>query len=342
MAVRSGSLARYIGTRLLLAIPMVWILLTMVFVLMRVAPGDPVSAALGARLSADQLAERRAAAGFDQPILSQYGDFLGHIVRFDFGRTLTDNRPVTDIIVENGGATLTLTLAAVLIAVLFGLPMGLHAGRRRDKADDIVIRLFGILTFAAPVFFIGLLFQLFFGRTLGWLPTSGQASPVVQATVETKTHILVLDTVIAGDGEATGDVLKHLILPGVTLGLLTLGVLVRMIRVNVIQTMGSDYVESAQARGIPDRQVVVRHALRNALVPVITVMGLQAALLLGGAVLTEQTFNWPGIGNQLVDYLNNRDYTAVQGIITFFALVVVVISLLIDIVNALVDPRIRY
>src|ERR1700754_4556082 len=170
MAVRSGSLARYIGTRLLLAIPMVWILLTLVFVLMRVAPGDPVSAALGARLSADQLAERRAAAGFDQPILSQYGDFLSHIVRFDFGRTLTDNRPVTNIIVENGGATLTLTLAAVIIAVLFGLPLGLHAGRRRDKVDDIVIRLFGILTFAAPVFFIGLLFQLFFGKALGWLP----------------------------------------------------------------------------------------------------------------------------------------------------------------------------
>jgi peptide/nickel transport system permease protein len=327
---------------LLLAIPMVWILLTLVFVLMRVAPGDPVSAALGARLSADQLAERRAAAGFDQPILSQYGDFLGHIVRLDFGRTLTDNRPVTNIIVENGGATLTLTLAAVIIALLFGLPMGLHAGRRRDKVDDIVIRLFGILTFAAPVFFIGLLFQLFFGKTLGWLPTSGQASPIVQATVETKTHILLLDTIIAGDAEATGDVLKHLILPAVTLGLLTLGVLIRMTRVNVIQTLGSDYVESARARGIPDRQVVVRHALRNALVPVITVMGLQAALLLGGAVLTEQTFNWPGIGNQLVDYLNNRDYTAVQGIITFFALVVVAVSLLIDIVNALVDPRIRY
>ncbi|WP_211192137.1 ABC transporter permease [Actinoplanes sp. TBRC 11911] len=340
--MRSGSLARYIGTRLLLAIPMVWILLTMVFVLMRVAPGDPVSAALGARLSADQLAERRAAAGFDAPILQQYWDFLGHIVRLDFGRTLTDNRPVTDIIVENGGATLTLTLAAVILAVLFGLPMGLHAGRRRDKPDDIVIRLFGILTFAAPVFFVGLLFQLFFGKALGWLPTSGQASPVVQATVETKTHILLLDTIIAGDGEATGDVLKHLVLPAVTLGLLTLGVLVRMTRVNVIQTLGSDYVESARARGIPDRTVVVRHALRNALVPVITVMGLQAALLLGGAVLTEQTFNWPGIGNQLVDYLNNRDYTAVQGIITFFALVVVLISLLIDIINALVDPRIRY
>jgi peptide/nickel transport system permease protein len=321
---------------------MVWILLTMVFVLMRVAPGDPVSAALGARLSAEQLAERRAAAGFDRPLLAQYGEFLGHVARFDFGRTLTDNRPVLDIIVENGGATLTLTITAVLLAILFGLPLGLLAGRRRDKWDDILIRLFGILTFAAPVFFVGLLAQLFFGKTLGWLPTSGQAGAVVQATVPEHTRILLLDAIIDGDGAAVGDILRHLVLPAATLGLLTLGVLVRMTRVNVIQTLGADYVESARARGIPDRQVVVRHALRNALVPVITVMGLQVALLLGGAVLTEQTFNWPGIGNQLVDYLNNRDYAAVQGIITFIALVVVATSLLIDIVNALVDPRIRY
>jgi peptide/nickel transport system permease protein len=332
----------FIVARIILAVPMVFILLTVVFLLMRVAPGDPVSAALGARLSGAQLAQRRAAAGFDRPLIVQYGDYLGGVATGNFGRTITDNRSVTQILVDNGGATLTLTVAALLVAVILGLPLGLWAARRRDRWDDVVIRLFGITTFAAPVFFVGLLLQLVFGKTLGWLPTSGQAAPIVAPTVPEKTHILLLDAALSGDWSAFDDVFRHLILPAVSLGLLVTGVLIRLSRVNVIQTLRSDYVEAARARGIREGTVVVRHALRNALVPVITVTGLQVALLLGGAVLTEETFNWPGLGNQLVDYLNSRDYTAVQGLITVFALVVVVVSLLIDIVNALVDPRIRY
>lgn len=147
---------------------------------------------------------------------------------------------------------------------------------------------------------------------------------------------------MAGDWEAVGDVARHLILPSVTLGLLVVGVFIRMIRVNLIQSLQGDYVEAARARGIRERAVVGRHAFRNALVPVVTVLGLQVAMLLGGAVLTERTFNWPGLGSQLIDYINNRDYVAVQGIVTFFALIVVVISMLIDFVNALIDPRVRY
>lgn len=342
MAVRQGSLARFVGTRLLLAVPMVLLLLTLVFLLMRVAPGDPISAALGGRLSAAELAQRRAAAGFDRPLLEQYVDYLGQVGRLDFGRTITDNRAVTSIFVDNGGATLTLSLAALLVALLVGLPLGLVSGRRRDSVPDLVIRLFGIISYAAPVFFVGLLLQLTFGKWLGWLPTSGQASPVTQATTEVHTHILLLDLLRTGDGGAIRDGLEHLILPAVTLGLLVVGVLIRLVRVNLISTLQSDYVEAARSRGIRERQVVRRHGFRNALVPVVTVMGLQVAALLGGAVLTEETFNWPGVGNELVRYLNNRDYTAVQGIITAFALVVVAISLLIDVVNALIDPRIHY
>jgi peptide/nickel transport system permease protein len=338
----SRSLGLFILARLILAVPMVLILLTMVFLLMRVAPGDPVSAALGGRLSADQLAQRRAAAGFDRPLIVQYGAYLGGVASGNLGRTITDNRSVTQLLADNGGATLTLTLAALLIALVVGLPLGLWAARRRDKWDDVAIRIFGITTFAAPVFFVGLLLQLLFSKTLGWLPSSGQAAPIVAPTVPEHTHILLLDAALSGDWSAVGDVTRHLILPAVTLGLLTTGVLIRLTRVNVIQTLRTDYVEAARARGIGEGTVLVRHALRNALVPVITVTGLQVALLLGGAVLTERTFNWPGVGSQLVDYLNSRDYTAVQGLITVFALVVVAVSLLIDIVNALVDPRIRY
>jgi peptide/nickel transport system permease protein len=192
------------------------------------------------------------------------------------------------------------------------------------------------------VFFLGLLAQLFFGSYLGWLPVSDRASPITQATLVTHTNIFTIDALIDGDWGAEKDIIRHLILPAVTLGLVTAGVFIRLIRVNVIRTMKDDYIEAARARGIDEHSVVYHHAFRNALVPVITIVGLTVALLLGGAVLTETTFNWPGLGHELVNYLANRDYAAVQGIIIVFALVVVVVSLIIDFVNAYIDPRIRY
>ncbi len=342
MAARSGSLRTYILTRLLLVVPNVLVLLTMVFLLMRVAPGDPVSAALGGRLPPEEIARRREAAGFDRPLIVQYWEYVSGILRLDFGRTITDNRDVTDIFIVNGGATLTLTVAALFVALLVGIPLGLLAGRRRDTAPDIGIRLFGILTYAAPVFFTGLLAQMLFTSHLGWLPSGRQASPITQATLDERTHIFLLDALLAGDTDAFVDGLEHLVMPAVVLGLLLTGVFIRLIRVNLAQTLRDDYVEAAQARGVPQRRVVRSHAFRNALVPFITVLGLQIALLFSGAILTEQTFSWPGVGSQLIRYLNNRDYAAVQGIITVFALVVVVVSLLIDVVNALIDPRVRY
>ena len=342
MAKQTTSLRTYILTRLVLTIPMLLILLTLVFFLMRVAPGDPISAALGGRLSQEELDRRRAEAGFDEPILVQYLEYLGDVVTLDFGETLVDNRPVTEVIVQNGAATLELTIAAMLIAVGVGVPVGLVAGRYRDTWIDVAGRTFGIVIYAAPVFFLGFLAQLTFGKWLGWLPTSGRASPVVSYELETSTNLFVIDAIWTRDWDSLVDVLQHLIMPATVLGLVIGGVFIRLVRVNVIQTLKGDYVEATRARGVGERRVVVRHAFKNALVPVITVMGLQFALLLGGAVLTEQTFNWPGIGSELVRYLNNRDYVAVQGIITFTGIVVVVVSLTIDIVNAWVDPRVRY
>ena len=225
---------------------------------------------------------------------------------------------------------------------MVGLPLGLIAGRYRETLPDAGIRIFAILGYAAPPFFLGLLAQLLFAKNLGWLPASKMASPIVQATYDEITHIMLLDLALVGDWEGVWDVFRHLILPAVTLGLLVMGVFIRLVRVNVAQALGGDYVEAARARGVPERRVVSRHAFRNALVPVITVMGLQVALLLGGAVLTEQTFSWPGVGSRLLGYLENRDYIGVQGLITVFALIVVVISLFIDIINALIDPRVRY
>lgn len=321
---------------------MVLILLTLVFILMRVAPGNPIVAALGGHLSPQQLAAREHAAGYDKPLIVQYGAYLQQVFTGNLGSSLTDHRPVTSIIAQNGAATLELTVAAMFVAVAVGVPLGMLAGRLRDTWFDVGSRLFGIVIYAAPVFFIGLLAQELFGRVLGWLPTSSEASVLVQANLQPHTNILIIDAMIDGQWGDLPDLLRHLVLPAATLGLVIAGVIVRLVRANVIQTLRADYVEAARARGIRERNVVINHAFRNALVPIITVTGLQVALLLSGAVLTEETFNWPGIGNELVVYLENRDYIAVQGIITVFALAVVVISVLIDFVNAFIDPRVRY
>jgi peptide/nickel transport system permease protein len=338
----AGSLRAYLITRLVLVLPMVLILLTLVFVLLRIVPGDPISAVLGTHVTQEELALRRHAAGLDQPILVQYGTYLGSVFTGNFGTSVTDHRPITDVVTVNGAATLELTIAAMIVAVVVGLPLGLLAARLRDTWVDAGVRMFGIFIYAAPVFFLGLLGQLLFGNLLGWLPTSSQASVVVQANLQPHTNLLVIDAIIDGRFDYLPDLLAHLALPAITLGLVTSGIFVRLVRVNVIQSLRGDYIEAARARGLKERVVVVRHALKNALVPIFTIMGLQAALLLSGAVLTEETFNWPGMGNQLVTYLLNRDYIAVQGLITVFALVVVVISLIIDFVNAYIDPRVRY
>jgi len=340
--VTGTSLRTYLLTRIALVLPMVFILLTLVFLLMRVAPGNPIQASLGGHVPAAYVHQIEHRMGFDKPLLTQYGQYLWDILRGNFGSTITDNRPLSQIIKQNGAATLELTFFAMLVALVVGIIVGLLAGRHRDTPLDVSGRLFGIVMYATPPFFLGLIAQLVFGVWLGWLPISDQASPLTQALLKTHTNILFLDAIIDGNWTALWDVTKHLILPATTLGLITAGVFIRLIRVNVIRTLRDDYIEAARARGIVERRVVFHHAFKNALVPVITVVGLNLAILLGGAVLTETTFNWPGIGHELYVYLQNRDYTAVQGIIVVFALVVVAVSVLVDFINAYVDPRIRY
>jgi peptide/nickel transport system permease protein len=344
-ATRRGGLSpltRYLMVRLALIIPMMWILVTMVFVLMRVI-GDPISAALGGRLSAEQIAERKAAAGLDRPILTQYWEYMSGLVQGDFGRTLTDNRAVSEILLTNGAATLELSIWALIVAFSVGVPLGRMAARYRDRFPDVVLRLFAILVYAAPVFFVGLLLKLAF-TPFGW-PSSGRASTSAElavSDVSPRTHIMIIDAILYGDTGYIVDVLQHAVLPAIALGLLTGGVFLRLIRVNLLQTLRMDYVTAARARGVSERRVMNRHAFRNALVPVVTVMGLQIALLLGGAILTETTFEWKGLGYQLAEYLIRRDFLAVQGIVTLIALIVGAVSFLIDVIVAFVDPRVRF
>ncbi|MCI9886975.1 ABC transporter permease [Micrococcales bacterium 31B] len=343
-AARSGSLPRYLLTRLLLMVPMVWILITLVFFLMRVI-GNPIEAAMGGRLPADEIAKRVHEAGYDRPVIVQYVEYLGQIVRGDFGVAVTDNLPVTEILRVNGAATLELTFWAFLIAVAVGVPLGRVAARHRDRWPDVLLRISGVLFYAAPVFFVGLLAKLVFGVWLEWLPISGRADPEVELAIQNvapNTHIYIINAILYGEPAYIVDVLLHTILPAVTLGLLTAGIFLRLVRTNLLQTMNADYVEAARARGIPEGQVVRKHAFKNALVPVVTVMGLQAAIMLGGAILTETTFEWQGLGFQLAKYLTARDFVAVQGIVTLIAIIVVVASFLIDVITALIDPRVRF
>ena len=344
-AKRTGGLSpltRYLMVRLALIIPMLWILVTMVFVLMRVI-GDPISAALGGRLGPEEIAERKAAAGLDRPILTQYWEYMSGLVQGDFGRTLTDNRAVSEILVVNGAATFELAFWSLIVAFGVGVPLGRMAARYRDRFPDVVLRLFAILFYAAPVFFVGLLLKLAF-TPFGW-PSSGRASTGAElaiSDVSPQTHIMIVDAILYGNTEYIVDVLQHAVLPAIALGLLTGGVFLRLVRVNLLQTLRMDYVTAARARGVSERRVMSKHAFRNALVPVVTVMGLQIALLLGGAILTETTFEWKGLGYQLAEYLIRRDFLAVQGIVTLIALIVCAASFLIDVIVAFVDPRVRF
>ncbi|HUX69790.1 MAG TPA: ABC transporter permease [Cellulomonadaceae bacterium] len=339
-----SPLVRYLLVRLALIVPTVWILVSVVFFFMRVI-GDPITASQGGRLSAAQLAARRAAAGFDRPILQQYGEYLGGLLHGDFGTALTDHRKISEVLITNGAATLELTFWALIVAFVVGIPLGRLAARYRDKLPDVTIRTFAVLVYAAPVFFVGLLLKLLFSATLNWLPASGRASAGVEIAlnnVSPKTNVMIIDAILYGDPGYILDVLRHAILPALALGLLTAGVFIRLIRINLLETMRTDYVTAARARGVPERLVVRKHAFRNALVPVVTVMGMPIAIMLGGAILTETTFEWQGLGYVLSHYLLARDFVAVQGIVTAIAVVVAVSSFLIDVINALVDPRVRY
>ena len=338
--MKSGSLGRYLLARALLAVPMVLILLTLIFLLLRAAPGDPVTATVGGRLPPEELAQRKEALGLNDPLYVQYVRYMGDALTGDFADPVTDRRSVVQIVAETAPATIELAVAGMLVAVVVGVVVGGLAGRLRDTPFDVSGRLFGIIVYAAPLFWTALLAQLLFAVKLGWLPVSGRAGAFYAP--EEITGFYIIDSIITANWAALGSVLSHLALPAITLGLLVGGIFTRMVRVNMLQSLRSDYVEAARARGLRERNVVFRHAFKNSLIPIVTIMGLQFALLLGNATLTETVFSWPGLARALVEFIGARDYAAVQGIVTFIALVIVGVSVLIDIINGLVDPRVRY
>jgi peptide/nickel transport system permease protein len=339
-----GGFLRYLVVRALLIIPTVFILVTLVFFLMR-STGDPITAALGGRLTPDQLAARIHAAGYDRPLIVQYFDYIGKIFTGDFGTTLSTHQPVTQVLLTYGSATLELAVYALIVAFIVGIPLGMLAAYFRDKGIDASLRVFAILCYATPVFFSGLLLKLIFSIWLNILPVSGRASTSSELTMQllpNKTGIYLIDAFQTGDPAIVGDVLTHAVLPAIALGLLTAGVFLRLVRTNVIGALSTDYVDAGRSRGVSEFRLVRKHAYRPALIPIITVIGLQIALLLGGAVLTETTFGWDGLGFQRAQFLKARDFVAVQGIVVMLAVIVAVTNFIVDIIAALIDPRVRY
>lgn len=334
------SLKNYIITRIFLAIPMVIILLAFIFLILRIIPGDPVLAILGGKAPKEVIEQKRHELGLDKPLIAQFFDYFFKLFKGDFGKSTLTGRPVLDELKERFPATVELTLFAFTIAVLIGIFGGTEAAKQKDKAPDIFARFFAILMYAIPIFWLGLMFQLFFGIVLRWLPVAGRLSPAVN--FKPITGLYIFDSLITGNWEALADILKHLLMPGITLGLVISSIFLRMVRNNMVLVLSKDFIKAAISRGIENKSVLYRHALKNAFVPIMTVMGLQLALLLAGAVLTETTFSWPGLGSYLVLKIRYRDFPAIQGAVVFFAIIVVVISILVDIINAIVDPRIRY
>lgn len=340
-----ATIRKFIITRVALTIPIILILLTIVFLILRVLPGDPISAMLGGKaIPPEVLVAKRQALeaelGFDKPLYLQYVYYLADIVRGDFGVSSRTFRPVIEDLAYKFPATIELAIFSMIIAVIIGLLGGVFASKHQNKIADHGIRVFGIAVFSMPIFWLGLIFQLIFCVYLDILPAGGRLSPLID--LQEVTGFYVLDSLITWNMPALVDVLKHLVLPAFTLGLVQSSLLTRMTRVNMIDTLAQDYTSAARARGLPESKVTHNYALRNALIPIVTIMGLQFAILMAGAVLTEATFNWPGIASYLIQGLHNRDFNVIQGTVVFIAIFIALVSLAVDIAYAWLDPRIRY
>jgi peptide/nickel transport system permease protein len=331
----------YLAGRLLLTVPMILILLTLVFVVLRVMPGDPVSAMLGGHAPESVIKQKKLELGLDKPIAAQYVDYMKNIARGDLGKSMIFEEPVARPILEKLPATLELTFFGLIICLGIGVPLGVRAARRRRTGQDFGIRLYANVVYCIPVFWLGLMLQMIFGVFLGIFPIAGRTGSRVIVSDFDTTGLYVIDTILHGDLASLGDVLFHLVLPAVTLGVTLSGVFVRLTRANMLDTLKADYVLASRARGVSENRVVYGHALKNALIPIVTMLGLQFSALLAGAILTESTFSWPGMGRLLLERIYLRDYPVIQGVIIVYALLVTLVSLVVDLLYAAIDPRVE-
>ncbi|MBJ7452642.1 MAG: ABC transporter permease [Blastococcus sp.] len=332
-------MARFIARRLLQLIPILLGLSVLLFAWLRALPGGPAQAALGERATPEAIEQYNELFGLDQPIWLQYLKFLSRAVRLDFGNSARTGRPVTTEFLERMPGTVELTIVALVFAIGLGIPLGYLAARRHGSWVDSTSVIASLLGVAIPVFFLAYLLRLGFAVELGWLPGSGRQDVRMDAT--RITNFYVLDGLLTREWDAAWDAGRHLILPAIALGTIPLAIIVRITRASVLDVVNEDYVRTANAKGLATATVRRRHILRNALLPVSTTIGLQAGLLLSGAVLTETVFAFGGVGSAIYDALFARDYALLQGFVLMLAIMYVLVNLLVDISYGLLDPRVR-
>jgi ABC-type dipeptide/oligopeptide/nickel transport system permease component len=305
------AMLRYIGQRILYAIPALWLIVTMVFMLAHLVPGDPVAQMLGEGARVEDLQQLRHALGLDLPLLTQYGRYITGVLHGNLGESFRFQRPVLQVVTEHYPATLELSIVALLICAGIAIPAGVLAAHRRGERTDHVVGVLTLFGLSIPNFALGPILILVFSVILGWLPVSGRGG------------------------------ISHLVLPAFTLGAALAAILARMVRTSVIEELSADYVRTARAKGLSESDVLFRHAFRNALIPILTILGLQFGTLLAGTIVTESIFSWPGIGRLAVQAIGARDYPLLQGCILLIAVSYVIVNLMTDFIYAVVDPRVR-
>jgi len=330
----------YIVRRIAYVLPVLLGVVTVVFLALRLIPGDPAIALAGEKASAEQIEQMREALGLNRPLPVQYVEFIGRLASGDLGRSIRTGGDIRQELIENFAPTIELSIAALLIALAVGLPAGILAALRRRTPIEYGTMIGSLVGISMPVFWIGLMLIYWLGARAAWFPLSGTASAGLD--IPARTHFYTIDGLLTGDFAVFGDVLWHLVLPAITLSTITMAIVSRMARSSMLEVLGSDYLVTARAKGLSARTVVLRHALKNALIPVVTVIGLQLGALLSGAVLTETVFGRVGVGRYVLNAITARDYPVVQATVIVVALFVVVISLVVDLVYAILDPRIRY
>jgi peptide/nickel transport system permease protein len=358
-------LTRYIIRRLLLLVPVLIGISIVTFAMLRLIPGDPALVMLGEHATDASIEEMKERLGLDRPIHIQYLRYIESALRLDLGDSIKTKRPVLREIGQRLPATVELTLGAMLVATVVGIPAGILAAYRHNSTFDLATMFLSLLGVSMPIFWLGLMLAYVFGFVLKWLPPSARLTIGVEmktiaeawglssgpetasaARIMTADEFFsgfyILRAILTGNGTALLDVLSHLALPSIALGSIPMAVIARMTRSSMLEVLGEDYIRTARAKGLRERVVLLRHALKNAFLPIITVIGLQLGFLLGGAILTETIFSWPGLGRLVVDRILSRDYPVVQGSVLVIAMMFVVVNLLVDISYAYLDPRIRY
>lgn len=333
-------MGRYAVRRSLTIIPVLLGVSILVFGFIHLIPGDPASTMLGERATPEKVAEVKRRLGLDRPIPEQYLLYLGKIVRGDLGISIVRGDPVATDLLRRFPATVELATSAMALAVLFGVPIGIVSAVWRKSLVDSLSRVWALTGVSMPIFWLGLMLAWVFGVELRWLPTGFRLN--ADTSFEPVTNFVILDAAAQGNWPVLRDALRHLVLPALALATIPLAVIARMMRASMLEVLSRDYIRTAEAKGLPQAVVILHHALRNALLPVLTVIGLQVGSLLAGAILTETIFSWPGIGRWVFESIESRDYAIVQGASLFIAVIVVVVNLLTDLLYAAVDPRIKY